>query len=303
MISEFTKKCLLLPFFCILVTFIFGQQDIRILTRHLHNSQSIKIMVAAHRGDWRNAPENSLSAYRYAMAMGVDIIEVDLKMSKDSVLVILHDQTLNRSTTGKGKPSDFNLAELKEMRLRDGLGAPTRQQIPTLQEVMLLAKGKVLVNLDHSFPFYREAYKVLVKTGTLSQALFKTEKPYSVLCDTYPELLDKITFMPVVLLDRPDARSVILEYQKQMKPVAVELVFSSDTSSVIRDSRFIVSGGSKIWVNSLWPNISGGHDDELAMSGNLKDSWDWLIARGATMIQTDRPRELLAYLRKRKLHD
>lgn len=259
-------------------------------------------MVASHRGDWRNAPENSLSAYRSAMIMGVDMIEVDLKMSKDSVLVILHDQTLNRSTTGKGKPSDFTLAELKEFRLRDGLGAPTRQQIPTLEEVMLLAKGKVLVNLDHAFPFFREAYRVLVKTGTVDHALFKANVEFGELKSTYPELIGKISYMPVVV-DKPGARSVILEYQKRMKPVAVELVFSSDTTSVIRDSRFLIAGGSRLWVNSLWPNISGGHDDELAVSGNLRDSWDWLILHGATMIQTDRPRELLAYLRKRKLHD
>jgi len=67
--------------------------------------------VAAHRGDWRNAPENSLQVYKLAMSAGVDTIEVDLKVSKDSVLVILHDQTLNRSTTGKGKLSDYTLAE------------------------------------------------------------------------------------------------------------------------------------------------------------------------------------------------
>ncbi|RDC57536.1 glycerophosphodiester phosphodiesterase [Pedobacter chinensis] len=296
-------KIVFLFVLCFGISPALGQKSADVLIKQLHQPHLKSIMVASHRGDWRNAPENSLQAFSSAMAMGVDIIELDLKLSKDNVLIILHDQTLNRSTTGKGKPSDFTLTELKEFRLRDGLGAPTRQQIPTLEEVMLLAKGKVLVNLDHSFPFYNEAYKVLIKTGTLEQALFKTEKPYAELKNRYPELLDKITFMPVVLLDKPDARQIILEYQKYMMPVACELVFKSDTSSVIKDGRFVVSGGSKLWVNSLWPNISGGHDDELAIQGNTKDSWDWLIDCGVTMIQTDRPKELIEYLRKRKLHN
>lgn len=87
-----------------------------------------------------------------------------------------------------------------------------------------------------------------------------------------------------------------------MKPVAFELVFGTDTSSITRNGQFIVSDGSIIWVNTLWPVISGGHDDELAIMGNTKDSWDWLIDHGVTMIQTDRPKELLQYLRKRELY-
>jgi glycerophosphoryl diester phosphodiesterase len=278
----------------------FGQ--VKTLIRQLHDPNDKHIMVIAHRGDWRNAPENSLQAYRSAIAMGVDIIEVDLEMSKDSVIIILHDHTLNRSTTGKGKPSDYTLAELRQFKLRDGLGAPTRQTIPTLEEVMQLAKGKVLVNLDHSFPFYREAYKILIKTGTLDQAIFKADETFGELKARYPELVDKITFMPVVDLDAAKARQIISDYQQHMKLVAVELVFEKDTSSIIHD-KAISAKGARRWANTLWPVISGGHDDELAIvDGNTKDSWDWVIVKGVTMIQTDRPAALIAYLRKRKLH-
>ncbi|HMG07260.1 MAG TPA: hypothetical protein VK609_02060 [Mucilaginibacter sp.] len=60
--------------------------------------------------------------------------------------------------------------------------------------------------------------------------------------------------------------------------------------------------GAKIWINSLWPSLNGGHADDVAVDElNTKDSWDWLIAHSATMIQTDRPKELLAYLRKKSL--
>ena len=132
-----------------------------------------KIMVAAHRGDWRNAPENSLSAFKNAAAMGVDIVELDLAKTKDGVIVIMHDQTIDRTTNGKGAPGDYTYDEIQKFGLRNGLGRVTGNHIPTLKEVMLALKGKrVMVNLDKSYPYYHEAFAVLTETGTLKQAIF-----------------------------------------------------------------------------------------------------------------------------------
>jgi len=279
----------------------YGQVDN--ILKHLHNPNDKEIMVTAHRGDWRNAPENSLQAYKLAIEMGVDVIEVDLNKTSDGVIVIMHDETIDRTTDGKGKPSDYTLAQLKKFHLRNGIGVITKHTIPTLEEVMELAKGKVLVNLDKSLPYYNEAYQVLKKTGTLQQAIFKTDRPYQDVRVKYPAILDSITFMPVVYLDKPAAKQIINEYQKEIKPVAFELIFQKDTSGILSDNAFIKKHGAKIWINSLWPSLNGGHNDDLAVEeSNTKDSWDWLIAHGATMIQTDRPKELLNYLRKRTLH-
>ncbi|SDS73075.1 glycerophosphoryl diester phosphodiesterase [Mucilaginibacter mallensis] len=271
------------------------------LISQLHNPKDKNIMVAAHRGDWRNAPENSIQAYKQAIEMGVDVIEVDLNMTKDSVVVIMHDDLIDRTTDGKGKPSDYTLAQLKKFHLREGQGVTGKHTIPTLEEVMLLAKGKILVNLDKSFPYYEEAYKVLKKTGTLNQAIFKTSEPYAVVRKKYPAILDSITFMPVVYINQPRARQIINEYQKEIKPVAFELIFPTDTSSILKNNDFIRDHGAKVWINALWPSLNGGHDDTIAWEdGNTKDSWGWLIAHGATMIQTDRPGSLLDYLKKMK---
>lgn len=263
-----------------------------------------KVMVTAHRGDWRNAPENSLRAFEYAAAMGVDVVELDLNQTKDSVLVIMHDQTIDRTTNGKGKPADYTLAEIRKFGLRNGLGRVTRNPIPTFKEVMLALKGKpVMVNLDKSYPYYREAYAVLKETGTLKQAVFKAEVTYPVLKERYATLIDSIIYMPVVNLDKPDARAVINEYLQHMKPWAFELNFKSDTSSILKDNKFITNTGSKVWLNSLWASLNAGHDDDLAVEeGNKKDSWEWLINHGAAVLQTDRPQLLLEYLRSKRLH-
>ncbi|EHQ25921.1 glycerophosphodiester phosphodiesterase family protein [Mucilaginibacter paludis] len=273
------------------------------LVKQLHNPADKKIMVTAHRGDWRNAPENSLAAFKNAIKMGVDIIELDLAQTKDGVIVIMHDQTIDRTTNGKGKPGDFTLSEIKSFRLKNGLGRVTDHTIPTLQEVMLLVKGKVLINLDKSYPYYNEAYAILKNTGTLKQAIFKTDERYAEVKKRYPSILDSITFMAVIDLDKPDARQILTNYQQYMHPVAFELNFKTDTSSLLRDNKFINTNGSRIWINSLWASLNAGHDDDTAVDkGNTRDSWDWLIAHGATMIQTDRPKELLLYLKQKGLH-
>lgn len=267
------------------------------------NAQS-KIQVAAHRGDWRNAPENSTLAFLNAAKMGVDIVELDLAKSKDGVIVILHDKTLDRATTGKGKPSDYTLSELKEFRLRNGLGIPSDHSIPTLKEVMNTLKGKpVKVNLDKSYPFFREAFSILKETGTLTQAIFKSDVPFDSLKINYPELIGTITYMPVVNLDKPNARQFIADYVKNMNPYAFELIFSTDTSSILSSHPEITKCGAKIWINSLWASLNGGHYDDMAVEqDNTKDSWEWLINHGATILQTDRPQQMIEYLRRRKLH-
>jgi glycerophosphoryl diester phosphodiesterase len=273
------------------------------LVKQLHQPLDKHVMVTAHRGDWRNAPENSLLAFKYAIAMGVDIIELDLNKTKDGVIIIMHDQTINRTTDGKGSPGDYTLAELKKFHLKNGLGRVTVNTIPTLEEAMQLIKGKVLVNLDKSYPYYNEAYQVLRATGTLKQAIFKTTEDYETVRKQYPSIIDSVTFMAVVDLDKPGAKQVIESYQHHIKPVAFELNFRTDTSAMLKNNRFINKNGSRIWINSLWASLNAGHDDDTAVDlGNTENSWDWIIAHGATIIQTDRPSEMLQYLRKKGLH-
>jgi glycerophosphoryl diester phosphodiesterase len=284
-------------FLCLILAFPFTKK----VTAQPKQQQ--KVLVAAHRGDWRNHPENSLRAFLSAADMGVDIIELDLCLSKDSVVVIMHDVTIDRTTDGKGKPNDYTLAELKKLHLKNGLGRITNNAIPTLTEVMQALKGrKVVVNLDKSYPYFMQAYQVLAATKTLKQAIFKADVTYQTLKSTYPTIIDSIIYMPVVNLDKPNAKTIITDYLANMKPYAFELIFAKDTSAILTNYQFITAK-SKIWYNSLWASLNAGHDDDLAVEqNNTTNSWDWLIKHGATILQTDRPKELLTYLRSKHLH-
>ncbi len=105
--------------------------------------------VIAHRGFSARAPENTLASFRKAVEIGADMIELDVLLSKDGRLVVIHDDTLDRTTDGKGKVSEFTLAQLK--RFSAGIWFSKKfknEHIPTLREVFDLAKGKLLVNVE-----------------------------------------------------------------------------------------------------------------------------------------------------------
>ncbi len=281
---------------------VFAQQQVRDLIQTLNDVNSKKVIVVAHRGDWRNAPENSLQAFKNCIVMGVDMIEIDLKMTKDNQLILMHDGTIDRTTNGKGKPSDYTLAELREFRLKNGLGRATIHQIPTLEEVLELTKGKILINVDKGYDYFKEMYALLEKTNTIDQVVIKSGHPYEKVKAENGDVLDKVIYMPIVNLDKPEAEAMIDGY-KVMKPVAIECTFNEVTPDVLRLIKKIKDLGIKVWINSLWPSLNAGHDDDRAVHMEQPDeSWGWILDQGATLIQTDRPAGLIEYLESKGRH-
>lgn len=96
-------------------------------------------LLAAHRGGALLWPENSLLAFRSAIGLGADYVEFDVHLSRDGEVLVIHDPTLDRTTTGTGPVRERTLAELKTLRLKDRMGAVTGEPIPTLDEVAAIA--------------------------------------------------------------------------------------------------------------------------------------------------------------------
>lgn len=261
------------------------------------------ILVVSHRADWRNAPENSIQAIQNCIDMGVDMIEIDLKRTKDGHLILMHDKTLDRTSTGKGKPEDYTLEEIKTFYLKGGHGQKTRHKIPTFEEVMILCKGKIMVNIDKGYDYFKEAYAILEKTGTINQCVMKSSHSYSKVKEENGEVLNKMVFMPVVQLHKEGAEQILDEYIDKLKPQAFELVFNNDSPEVLRLIKKVKDSGSKIFINTLWPDLCAGHDDDRAVElKEPEESWGWVLRQGAKLIQTDRPALLLEYLRFNRLH-
>ena len=93
-------------------------------------------LVAAHRGGAALWPENSLLAFRSALALGVDALELDLHLTADGEVVVLHDPSLDRTSTGTGAVRDLKLADLAALRLKTRDGAVTAERVPTFAQVL-----------------------------------------------------------------------------------------------------------------------------------------------------------------------
>lgn len=275
-----------------------------ILRERILQGDASQVMVVAHRGDWRYAPENSIAAIEHSIAVGVDVVELDLQLTKDSILIVMHDGTLNRTTTGKGNVRDWPLDSIKTLKLKNGCAIRTKHTVPTLEEALLAAKGKVLVNLDKADRYFDLVVPVLEKTGTTKQIIMKGSKPAGEVLDLYGKYLDQILYMPVVNLYKDNAHELMNGYMAQLKPCAYELVYQTDDEVAYpKELRDALNGKALIWYNTLWDTLCGGHDDDLALE-DPDAAFGFLIdTLGARIIQTDRSELLLKYLKSRKLHE
>ncbi len=272
---------------------------------HLKNPSKDYILAVSHRGDWRYAPENSLMAVQRCIDLGMDVVEIDVRLTKDGHLVALHDKTLDRTTNGTGLLSDMTLEEVKQLRLRNACGVRhSRQQVPTLEEIMLLTKDKIMVNLDKTEgETVMEAYEILKKTSTVDQAIFKGNDPLAVMREKYGDLMDSIIYMPKLWYDTPDKANYVKEFNESLHPVAYEMLFDSTSSPVFAEIENLNNEKVTVLAIALWDALCAGHTDELAMIKGPDAAWGWLIENGANAVMTDRPAELMEYLRNKGLHE
>ena len=123
-----TSRCIFLLIFSMVLGEVLAQNSIEPILK-----------ISAHRGNSLNAPENTLATFRNVLAMGVELIEIDVRTSSDGALVILHDGNLDRTTNGLGPIKNLTLKEIKKLSAGKGYGEEfVKEQIPTLEETAKL---------------------------------------------------------------------------------------------------------------------------------------------------------------------
>lgn len=126
-----------------------AQPNMAELPIQLYSNDGDGFVIIGHRGASAYHPENTMSAFRAAYEMGAEMIELDVTLSKDGIPVVIHDETLERTTNGKGKVSSFSLSELKKLDAGSWFSNTHRgEQIPTLEEVLEFARDKISVNIE-----------------------------------------------------------------------------------------------------------------------------------------------------------
>lgn len=288
------------------------------IAAQMHTPKPGYVVVAVHRGDWRNYPENSLPAIESVIRMGADIVEIDIHRTADSVLVVCHDADVRRTTnfskvfkgqSGKSaKIADLTLAEIKSLLLKRNQGVVTDTlRMPTLEEALLCAKDRICVNIDKGFDYYDEVLRLTEKLGVTGQVLIKSSKPLTEVSKQMAPYPNNVMYMPVVNIQKESGMNLFNSYQEQgIVPLAYEVCWSSNDDGLFPlVAGKILEQGSQIWVNTIWASLCGGlgNDDDAAFEcEDPGEVYQQYIDAGVTMIQTDRPDLLIQWLKKTGHH-
>jgi glycerophosphoryl diester phosphodiesterase len=275
------------------------------LISYLKKPTDKHILVAAHRADWRNFPENSLEGVISCVNMGVDIVEIDVQKTKDGQLVIMHDKTVDRMTNGTGKIADLTLEDIKKLNLKNAYGYVTNYKVPLLEDVLLAVKGKAFLFIDKAYKHIPEANKIVEKTGTEKEALFEGTATLQELKTDYPDQVGKIQYMPRLNGDKKNIETLnyLNDYANAKSLVATFILsYTKENAPGIYYSTEIRKKNISVMANALWPETSAEHDDDASVI-NPDNGWGWLIKHGANIICTDRPQMLLNYLHLHQQHN
>ncbi len=250
----------------------------------LYHDSPEAVLVVAHRGAHADVPENSLASIDKAVEAGVHIVELDIQQTKDGVFVAMHDRVLDRTTTGTGELADYTYAELQSVRLLHQ-GNPTDYRIPTLEEAVGRAKGRVLLDIDfkvHGLQARFDVFDELTRLDAEDLVLFY--------CYDYTEL-------PVLHAYNPRIKIMPRAYDLVQFKEIVELGL---TDIIHVDGSFYSSEAVEKIVNEkpirIWANVLGRHDQQAAQhgSGAYRSFFDKLAP--VNVVQTDQPHLLTEYL-------
>lgn len=280
-----TKKILysVLFFFFLGLTSVRAQVDE--IRKHFLDAGSDVVLVAAHRAAHNIYPENSIPSIKEAIRLGVDIAELDVKVSKDGVPVLMHDGTIDRTTTGKGKPSEYTYEELKQFRLIHK-GDTTNEMIPTFNQALKLIKGKIMVDIDLKTDQLAPIIEVIRKNNCEDHVFF-FDNDYEAL--QYVQDTNSDFYLMPRAYSYEMADSAIVRF----KPEVIHIDFKFYSPEVVH---LIKSNNARVWINALGiPDMSFGTKNE-------DKALDKILLHGANIIQTDQPELLLKALKKRNLH-
>lgn len=105
--------------------------------------------IIAHRGASARYPENTLASFEGAIALGADMVELDVQLTSNGKVVVFHDEKISRCTNGRGRIADYSLAELKKLDAGSWFDKKFHgEKIPTLAEVLSVCKNKIAVNIE-----------------------------------------------------------------------------------------------------------------------------------------------------------
>ena len=297
------RRALTLLLFALVTLSVVAQSRVEQILNEIANPKSKYVVVIAHRSDWRHYPENSLAAMEGAIAMGVDMVEIDVQRTADGVLVCCHDSSVDRTTTGKGKIKELTADYISTLKLKTEQGI-TDYGVPTLAEALELCKDRVLINIDKGYNYYDQILQMLVERDMVEQVLIKSSNNAAVIAEKFAPYSRNMLYMPVINYKAKswEKHSAIFEsyISSPLPVVAYEICWDGTLKGERKIFNRVLKSGARLWVNTLWDSLCGGEkdgfEDDRALNGNEGKIYGKLLDLGVTMIQTDRPQLVLDYL-------
>ena len=250
-------------------------------------SSGKKPIISGHRGGMvKGFPENSIATFENTLKYTPAFYETDPRLTKDSVIVLMHDETLDRTTTGHGKVGDYTWAELKMLRLKDAEGNVTNHRIPMLAEAIDWARGKTVLNLDKKdVPFsmitaiirqHKADAFVMLTVHTAEQARYY-----------YNDNKDR---MFSAFVKTPQAMA---EYEKARIPWAQMIAYiGPDIKPENQEMYQLLHAKGVMCMISAAPTY-----DKLGSSDERAAAYQAIIKDGASVLESDLPMEVAEALR------
>jgi glycerophosphoryl diester phosphodiesterase len=179
-------------------------------------------ILVVHRGANKSAPENTISSLLKAYEQGADMVEMDIRQTKDGEFVLMHDARVNRTTNGKGKIKKMTLAQVQQLDAGSWFSKEyTGEKVPTLREVLRIAKGKGLIDLDIKKANIPSLIKLLEEEGYLNDTLLITLHSFNQ--KVIKEVLQNTKYIQV----RPSYKYGFAKYKftKKNKPHIVNIIW------------------------------------------------------------------------------
>ena len=237
-----------------------------------------KFVVIAHRGDHLDLPENTLSSLKEAIRDGADFCEIDLQTTKDGHIVLMHDGTVNRMTDSTGTVSSHTLAEVAKMKVIDRRTAGVKtEHVPTFEEELKVARGKICFYLDVKNARATMVRPLLEKYGMLNQVIAYVYTPAQ-----YREWKKAMPEVPC-MSGVPKSIKSVLDFNRFWDKTPLELFDSLWPTQTDDDTRLLSKLGVQFWID-----IQGQDEGP--------EKWQGALNRGVTGLQTDHPKQLIAFL-------
>lgn len=237
------------------------------------------IMAIAHRGEHLHHPENTIPAFEGAIQVGADYIEADVRTTSDGRLVIMHDSTVNRTTEAQGPVKGMSFAQIASLDAGAKFSAKFKgTEVPTFDQVLKLAHGHINVYVDTKSAAPQALVNAIVRNDMQNHVVIYSGDP-SFLYDVHKIRPD--------LKIMPESRSVDIcrmEVRK-LHPKVIAFGARDFKPKIIACAK---NAGAKVFVDRM------GATDNPA-------GWQQAIDMGADGIQTNKPAELVEYLRAHHL--